>query len=222
MGRYGGRQEVNYIIHPKFPFLTWFISLCFHCLTEVLGCSSSHLCLRCRCQWLSYPAPVRLNRDIINAVSERDFSDQSQTWIITQTALAIPDGCSLTVKGSPSWPAGLCTCIAHSHNVSIKFSPHTHYTCHTPKSSNGLESCIQKIIHMQAIRIHSSIQTDSEQCLNPVPKLSWIQRAQTYPVWPKRFGVMMHKQVILDSKVPANQFLAIFSYYVFILSGTLQ
>lgn len=60
VGIYGGRKAVNdvHMIHPKFPFLTRFISLCSFCLTGMLGCSSSHPCLRCRCQRLSHPAPV--------------------------------------------------------------------------------------------------------------------------------------------------------------------
>lgn len=201
VGRYGGRQAVNgvHIVHPKFPFLTEFISLCFYCLTEMLGYNSSHLCLRYRCQWLSYPIPVRPNESIINAVSGRDFSDQRQAGIITQTALAIPDGSVHSLWGGVQ--PGLLGCapaLLTAIMSQIHF-PHTHTTCAIRPSQNGDESCIQKIIH-----IHSSILTDSEQCSNPVPNLNWIQRAQTYTVWPTKFGVTMHKEVTLGSKVAVN------------------
>lgn len=32
-----------HVIHPEFPFLARFTSPCFYCLTELVGCSSSHL-----------------------------------------------------------------------------------------------------------------------------------------------------------------------------------
>lgn len=96
--------------------------------------------------------------------TQQGFSDQRQTGIITQTALAIPDRCHC--EGESSLAYWAVHCIAHSHNVSDEFSPHTHYMCHPPKSPNRVESCIQKMIHT-----HSSTLTDSEQCLKPVPNL---------------------------------------------------
>ena len=79
--------------------------------------------------------------------------------------------------------------------------------CHPPKSPKGTESHIQKIIYMQDIRIHIALLTDSEQWLNPCTKPQLNPRAQMYPAWLTRFGVMMHKQVTLGSKVAVNHLL---------------
>lgn len=217
VGRYGGRQAVNgvHIVHPKFPFLTEFISLCFYCLTEMLGYNSSHLCLRYRCQWLSYPIPVRPNESIINAVSGRDFSDQRQAGIITQTALAIPDGSVHSLwGGGPAWPAGLCTCLAHSHNVSDSFSPHTHYMCHPPKSKWGWKLYPENYSYSQfhSDRFRAMLKPCSKPQLNP--KGTNI-RCVTHKIW----GYNAQRSYF---RLKGSCELQYLSYYVFILSGTLQ
>lgn len=136
MGIYGGRKAVNdvHIIHPKFPFLTRFISLCSFCLTEMLGCSSSHPCLRCRCQRLSHPAPVWLNRNIINAVSGQDFSDRDHNpgcpgspWRLLIHCGVQPGllGCApallTTIMAQMNFPPTHTTCAIHpSHQTGLK------------------------------------------------------------------------------------------------------
>lgn len=95
------------------------------------GCSCSHLCVWCRCQCLSWPVPITLNRNFINAVSaawmrfiwpKADICS-GMRGIIIWTLLAISASCFFTCKRSPAWLAQMCTYIAHSHGFSGEFPP---------------------------------------------------------------------------------------------------